>query len=96
MGGRLKGFLPQWDITSNEFVLHIIRRSYALDFHIDPPSKFLVTKLPRDSEKARALPLLIGEMVDQDVLMPVPVPEQGDGFYSHMFVIKKPPGKFRL
>lgn len=32
-------FLPQWEkITSNEFVLNIIKRGYALEFHSDPPS----------------------------------------------------------
>lgn len=42
--------------------------------------QFLVTRLPRHSEKAKAaLPLLIGEMVDQEVLTPVPIQEQGDG-----------------
>lgn len=88
MEGRLVNFLPQWEkMTSNDFVLNIIKREYALEFHSDPPSKFLVTKLPRHSEKAKAL--LIGEMVDQEVLTPVSIQEQGGWFLLVHFCGKK-------
>lgn len=52
--------------------------------------------LSRNSEKAQALPLLLGKMVDQGVLILVPQEERSKGFYSHVFVFKMPLGKLCL
>lgn len=52
--------------------------------------------LPRDREKAGALSLLLGELLDQQVISQVPHAEHSQGVYSHVFVVRKPSGKFRL
>lgn len=67
-----------------------------MEFSSSPPSKFLVTSLPQEKEKVEALCLLLGDLLDQRVLMKVLQSEQGQGFYNHVFVVMKPPGKFRL
>lgn len=99
MGGRLKKFLPQWEkISSDKFVLGVVDRGYTLEFSESPPSRFLITHLPKDKQKVKALPLLVGEWVDQGVSVPVPVSkeEEGKGFYSHVFLVLKPSCKYRL
>ncbi|XP_077308637.1 uncharacterized protein LOC143927975 [Lithobates pipiens] len=55
-----------------------------------------LTKPPKDPQKASALLSQIGDLIDQRVLVPVPPQEINQGFYSHVFVVKKPSGKFRL
>lgn len=69
----------------NKFVLNIIKESYAFEFHMGPPTRYLVMRLSRDPAKAWALPLLNGELMIQEVLVPVPVQEQRSVFYSHVY-----------
>ncbi|XP_077340446.1 uncharacterized protein LOC143984042 [Lithobates pipiens] len=46
--------------------------------------------------KAEALLEALRELENQDVIRKVPRAEEGRGFYSHVFIVKKPSGKFRL
>ena len=97
MGGRLGEFLSQWtESTVSPFVHDLIENGYRLEFSAPPPPIFLVTQPPRDREKAEALGLLLGDLLDQRVLSEVPQEEEGQGVYSHVFVVKKPSGKYRL
>ena len=97
VGGRLGTFLPQWEsISPNQFVLAVIRGGYRLEFSSPPPQRYLVTHLPRDKEKSEALLGALRELEDQSVILRVPRAEEGRGFYSHIFVVKKPSGKYRL
>lgn len=58
------------------------------------PSRFLVTDLQKDQAKARPLVLFLGDLRDQNVLVLLPDSEKGSGFYSPVFVVGKPNGKF--
>lgn len=93
----MRAFIPQWAaVTLSPFVLDLVTNGYRLEFVHQPPERLLVTFPPQDREKARALGLQIGDLLDQKVLIPVPRSERGKGFYSHVFVVRKPAGKFRL
>lgn len=72
-------------ISPSPFVLHIIRQGYRLEFVSLPPRRFLVTRLPRDKVKAQALSLLVGDLVDQRVLVQVPPGEVGRGLSKEPF-----------
>lgn len=71
------------------FVKDLIANGYRLEFSANPPSRLLITSPPRDRVEARALGLAVGELSDQKAIIPVPPQEQGKGFYSHVFVVKK-------
>lgn len=95
VGGRLGAFLPQWEsVTSNKFVLGIVKR--GLSFSSPPPHRLLVTELPRCTEKVSALLSSLEELEQQEVVVQVSAGEVGRGFYSHVFMVHKPSGKFRL
>lgn len=38
----------------------------------------------------------LGEFIEQNVVNSVPLEEVGKAFYSHVFMVQKPSGKFRL
>ena len=97
VGGRLSSFLPQWSqISTSPFVKNIISQGYKLEFSECPPSRFYITALPRDQEKASAMMNLLQDLIQQEVIIQVPKQQEGRGFYSHIFLVKKPSGKYRL
>ena len=97
VGGRLSRFLPVWEgITQSPHVLQIIREGYRLEFRQLPPPTFLLTHLPSDPLKASGLSQNIFNLAQQGVIVPVPLGQEGQGVYSHIFVVPKPSGKFRL
>lgn len=94
---KLGAFLPQWEvISSSQFISETVRKGYCLEFSRPPPRRLLVTELPRCVEKADALLGSLRELEDQNVVCRVPAEEVGGGFYSHVFVVRKPSGKYRL
>lgn len=79
MGKKIEGFFTQCkEITS----AHILYSGSHRDL------TFLITELPKDPEKNRTLPVLISELVNQNIL--IPRGEKGEGFYSHGFMVSKP------
>lgn len=60
------------------------------------PHSFYITSLQRDQEKALATMFLLRELMQQGDIIQVPKEKEGEGFYSHIFLIKKPSGKFPL
>lgn len=89
VGRRLANFLQQWQkMTANVYVLNITARGYSLEFNSLSPERFLLTKLPRD--------LKFSPCYWEKVLTPVPEKLKRARFYWHVFVIKKPSGKFWL
>lgn len=96
VGGRLKFFLHQWGkISNNSWILTQLREGLVFSFLNPPPTRFLVTKLT-DMSKHSALVLEIEELLKKEVLIPVPVAEEGKGFYSSLFLVKKPDETFRV
>lgn len=88
--------IPQWEVISSQFILRIVQQGYRLEFSSSPSNRFYITELPRSREKARGLLEAIGELMEQKVVSYGPWEEAGKGFYSHVFVVQKPSGKFRL
>lgn len=96
VGGRLQKFLPLWaNITKNPFVLDLIAQGYRIELLNLPPERYCITNLPKDTTKALAMKNLLGDLIKQGVVVPVPPEEDCQGFYSHIFLIKKPSGSFR-
>ena len=90
-------FLPQWTkAIASPFILDLIKDGYKLELTSRPHGNFMVTQPPKDKAKAEALFLSLAELVDQRVLIQVPLEEQGQGVYSHVFIVRKPSGKFRM
>lgn len=96
VGGRLGDFLPQWvAISPSPFILSINVKGYGLKLMSLPQPRFLGTRLPSNLVTVRALSFLVGDLVNQGVvLVKVPIEEVGLGFYSHMFVVQKPSGSY--
>lgn len=61
-----------------------------------PSPKSLLTHLPRDPLKAAGLLQNVTELAEQEVIVPVPVEQGGQGVYSHIFVVPKPSERFHL
>lgn len=99
VGERLGAFLLQWEsVTSNQFVLGIVSRLKVLAgiFKSSPTHRLLVTDLPRCAKKESALLSSLEELEQQEVVVWVLAGEIGRRFYSHVIVVRKLTGKFRL
>ncbi|XP_068136523.1 tyrosine-protein kinase RYK isoform X1 [Hyperolius riggenbachi] len=97
VGGRLGYFLPHWKtITKSPFILNLIKRGYHIAFQTKPPRKFVVTKPLSLPQHQTALKEIIADMLDRHVVSVVPVTQRGEGFYSKIFLVQKPSGKYRI
>lgn len=96
MGGRLREFFPAWSQISNSpWVLETIKSGLKFNFLSLPPTRFLVTgDYPSEAGRA-ALLSEVRSLITKHVLIPVPLDQVGQGFYSTLFLIKKPDGSFR-
>ncbi|XP_077121855.1 uncharacterized protein LOC143782553 [Ranitomeya variabilis] len=95
VGGRLKFFYHQWEnITSNQWILQLIKSGLRLDFFKLPQDNFVVTSL-KAPEQQEALQLEILSLLAKNVLIEVPINQEGRGFYSSLFLVPKPDGTFR-
>ncbi|XP_073525244.1 uncharacterized protein [Phyllobates terribilis] len=95
VGGRLSHFLPAWKkISSNSWILGIIRRGLTLEFKSRPKNTVKISA-PRGLVEQIALQQEVLSLLRKGVLVETPAPEQGRGFYSTLFLIKKPDGSFR-
>lgn len=94
VGGRLTHFLPFWEkLTSDDWVLGIIRRGYRMELIKTPPfSGVRVTPLRNGGS------VLLEEMGDlraKSAVEPVPLGQKGIGFYSTYFTVPKKDGGIR-
>ena len=92
VGGRLNQFLDEWHkITADRWVLEIIQMGYALEFTQAPPSNRGVkcTPVPKDLKAKKVLHKEIQSLLDKNVIVPVPLSQRGQGFYSPFFVVPK-------
>lgn len=93
----MAAFSHQWEeITENKFILRTIADGYAIEFSNRPPTKYLATMLPKDSNQAKVFLESLQKLLDQKVICHVPQEEEQKGFYSHIFAKRKPSGKLRL
>ncbi|KAJ1156394.1 hypothetical protein NDU88_009113 [Pleurodeles waltl] len=60
------------------------------------PIRVRPTPWPSDPGKRNALRLSIGSLLQKKAVVPVPQSEQGQGFYSIIFLVPKHTGGFRL
>ena len=93
--GRLTHFLPFWEkVTSDPWVLKVIRSGYLLEIAKQLPSrrKILTTPL-RDG--GHVLLEEVAELLGKSAVEPVPPGQERDGFYSTYFLVEKKDGSQR-
>ncbi len=98
VGGRLSLFLPAWQrLTSDRFVLEVVRQGYSLPFvNIPPLSRIPVeTPLPRLRLKREALWEEVASLLTKGAVETVQLSQDQGGFYSHYFLATKRTGGFR-
>ncbi len=99
MGSRLSPFLPPWQrITSDTFVLEVVRQRYSLPFVWRPPtlSKTPVkTLLPRLQLKRGPLWEEVVFLLKKGDIGTVQLSQGQGGGYSHYFLATKCTGGFR-
>lgn len=93
-------FLLQWKaISSSQFILRIVQQGYRLEFFKCPPEQVLphgTAKKQRKGQRRSIGSHKRTNTIYKKVVSYVPQEEAGKGFYSHVFVVQKPSGKFRL
>ncbi|VDI31922.1 Hypothetical predicted protein [Mytilus galloprovincialis] len=97
VGGRLSHFLDQWAlITSDKWVLSILRRGLELQFLEQPPLSPVPINLSvtKDSQKNQLLQNEVNILIQKGVLEEVNPPFHL-GFYSRLFLVPKKNGKMR-
>ena len=97
VGGRLSHFLDQWAlITSDKWVLSILRRGLELQFLEQPPLSPVPINLSvtKDSQKNQLLQDEVNILIQKGVLEEVN-PSFHLGFYSRLFLVPKKNGKMR-
>lgn len=96
VGGRLRNFFPAWEnISRNCWILDVIKNGLKLEFLTLPPTRFIVTGYHPTSQGRAALLSEVQSLILKEVLVPVPKDQEGLGFYSNLFLIKKPNGSYR-
>ena len=68
---------------------------YKIDFESKPPERFFLSRVPGDPARASALLGAVSSLLDRGVISPVPLEDQGSGFYSNLFVVPKKEGSVR-
>ena len=97
VGGRLRHFVSQWKrILVCPYVHCLIQEGYLLQFSSKPPVSLTLTHPPMEVQKRRALLQGIQTLDEQLVMVPMPENQHFYCFYSHVFVVPKPSGKFCL
>ena len=100
-GQRLSSFVNIWEnLRASPEVVKILKHGHEIEFKSRPLLSLLLksqeTILPAQAVKTTRL---LVDLLHKGALRVVPNKEalQGKGFYSKLFVVKKPePGKFRV
>ncbi|XP_063775051.1 uncharacterized protein LOC134910673 [Pseudophryne corroboree] len=96
VGARLRNFSAQWDLSQvDPWVFQVISQGYRLEFETSPPCRFLKSALPATPSAREAVLVAIQKLYSQQVIVKVPLLQQGKGYYSTMFVVPKPDGSVR-
>ncbi|XP_044153533.1 uncharacterized protein LOC122940815 [Bufo gargarizans] len=96
VGGRLKQFSSAWqEIHASPWVTRTVKEGLKLEFVSPPPGHFCINQRQQPDKQA-SLESEIATLILKGVLIPVPEEQHGKGFYSPIFLIKKPNGSFRL
>ncbi len=96
VGGRLSFFLPAWQrITSDKFVLEVIRQGFTLPFVRPPPLSLspVETTLLLLSKRL-ALWEEVSSLLNKRAVDTVDLSQDQGGFYSHFFLATKRTGGF--
>ncbi|KAG8539134.1 hypothetical protein GDO81_021365 [Engystomops pustulosus] len=97
VGGRLLRFRGEWTkVTSNPWVLDILLHGYNIEFLRLPPTKYMP---PSPSMSLTSHSLIwqeVTSLLSSGVIIPVPQDQEKTGFYSSLFLVKKPNGTNRL
>ncbi|XP_066450109.1 uncharacterized protein [Eleutherodactylus coqui] len=95
VGGRLARFSTSWrNITTNEWVLHLVAEGYKIELVSRLPDRFIVTSIQSPGLE-QALLRGVQNLLDLGAVIPVPKKERGKGFYSPLFLVPKPDGSHR-
>lgn len=97
IGARLAAFLPRWQaLLTDRWILSIVREGLNITFSSPPPLTRTPVwiQVPGNQEKAAVLRAEVASLLLKQA---IEVVEDVDtlGFYSHMFVVPKPGGKWR-
>ena len=91
VGGRLLHFREAWhQIVSDEWVLEVIGKGYALEFSELPP-RFQGVKCTRvtNAHQSQIYQSEIATLLQKRVIQKVPYAQREQGFYSTMFLVPK-------
>lgn len=93
IGGRLQLFSRRWELsTTDAWVLRTMHHGLTIEFLGTLPRRFLRCPLPQSSDKIRLMEVEIHHLLDIRVIKPVPLDQQGTGFYSTLFLVPKNSG----
>ncbi|VDI73767.1 Hypothetical predicted protein [Mytilus galloprovincialis] len=98
VGGRLSFFLNQWKkITSDCYVLSIIRGGLTLQFKNPPPLSAVPISLShtQDPVKCQLLSVEVDTMLQKAAIEEVSILTLSPGFYSRLFLVPKKTGGMR-
>lgn len=96
IGDCLEFFASHWkNITSDAWVRETVRSGLSLEFLSTPPRFFIECPLSNDPAKKALMNLAIQHLLDIHAIQLVPEGQQGQGFYSILFVIPKSLGGWR-
>lgn len=93
VGGRISQYLRNWQaITSDRWVLNIVKSGHTLEFQHQPPSQ-----PPRATEfkHLHLLRLEADQLLLKGAIEMVPLSKRGKGFYSRFFLVQKIVEKWR-
>ena len=96
VGGRLTKFLQNWEqITTDKWVLSIIKEGYKLEFN-QKPSWTGIKKTIIFQENLDIFMEEINTLLEKDVIEKVHNPQTLGGFYSTLFLVPKKNGKLKM
>jgi len=98
VGGRLSLFANQWEeMGASPFVVNVLREGYRIQFHCKPPTtpQPMEESVSKNPTKDAMLQQHIDELLEKNAIEIVPGPHYGRGYYSHLFMVPKPNGKWR-
>ena len=95
VGGRLSFYLENWKkITTDQWVLDIIKNGYKLEFLKIPPFLGIKPTIV-SSQKEDLIAKEVETLLKKNAIEIVPEREMQSGFYSTLFLVPKKNGKFR-
>ena len=96
VGGRLSNFVEGWKrITNDPYVLSIVAKEYRLRFTSPPLLRQTAWEIrsPQDPQEVLGMREQISLMLQKNAIKEVP--PDSPGFYSNVFLVRKPSGGWR-